>query len=119
MVNLFDFFHHFRINSTQSTSTQANARSYQNRSDLRIVEEKVDSLALICQAMWELLEERGFDSNDLIKKIEEIDLRDGVVDGKITKLTHCPECKHKLGKRHNECFWCGASIPQNNFLGEK
>jgi len=119
MVNLFDFFHHFRINSTQSTSAQANARSYQNRSDLRIVEEKVDSLALICQAMWELLEERGFDSADLMKKIEEIDLRDGVVDGKMTRLSHCPECKHKLGKRHNQCFWCGASIPQNNFLAEK
>ena len=117
MKSLFDIFQHFRVNSIQTTSSQANARSYQNSSDLRIVEEKVESLALICQAMWELLEEKGYSSADLLKKIEEIDLRDGQLNGKITKITHCPECKHKLGKRHNQCFWCGAKIPQNNFLG--
>ena len=116
-MNLFDIFQHFRINSVQTTSSQAVARSYQNSSDLRIVEEKVESLALICQAMWELLEDKGYSSADLLKKIEEIDLRDGQLNGKITKITHCPECNHKLGKRHNQCFWCGAQIPQNNFLG--
>lgn len=95
---------------------QAKARFYQSRSDIKILEEKVESLALICQAMWELLKEKGYTKTDLMSKIEEIDSRDGMIDGTITKITHCPQCNHKLGKRRNKCFWCGAVIEENNFF---
>jgi len=119
MVDFYDFLHHVRIGSTQNVSAQANARSYQNQSNIKIVEDKVDSLALICQAMWELLEERGLSSEELAKKIEEIDLRDGEISGKISTVSHCPDCKRKLGKKLNQCFWCGSKIPENNYLGLK
>ena len=47
----------------------------------------IDTLALSCAAMWELLSEKlGVTEQELLAKIEEIDLRDGKLDGKIANV---------------------------------
>lgn len=68
----------------------AEARSQQERmtANRRIeeLEEEVAQLTIVLEAMLEKLYESGnLDSETLAAKIHEIDLRDGVADGKITK----------------------------------
>lgn len=73
------------------------------------LEEKLDRLALVCRAMFELLEERtGLTEQELAKKIAEVDLRDGHADGKMTAIARpCPSCDSVMSPRFNRCFFCG------------
>jgi len=76
------------------------------------LEKEVDALTLICMSMWELLgQSSGFFQKDLEAKIQEIDLRDGKLDGKYSAAPEsCPSCGHKLGPRRHVCVYCGSSV---------
>ena len=75
----------------------------------------IDKLTLACQAMWELLRERHDDLTDqmLLDKMREIDLRDGVADGRITTgSVTCPSCDRMTSARTGKCQYCGAALPK-------
>ncbi len=76
----------------------------------RHVGENVDKLALICRAMWELLRERtNLNEEDLLKKVREIDLLDGALDGKVKNPPKkCSKCSRTMSKRHARCIYCGT-----------
>jgi len=74
------------------------------------LDQKVDKLALICRAMWELLRDK-YDLNDeiLLNKVKEIDLLDGNLDGKVNiPPKTCSKCGRQVSKRHARCIYCGA-----------
>ena len=76
---------------------------------------QLDTLVLANQAMWEILSEKlGVTDKELVKKMNEIDLRDGKLDGKgdssSLTSTECPDCGKKIGKRRTNCYWCGARV---------
>ena len=75
---------------------------------------------MACQAMWELLESRTkFTQDDLEKKMEEIDLRDGIKDGKISKtVATCPSCGRKTSIRRPTCLYCGEPNPNGGTFGQ-
>ena len=58
------------------------------------LERRTDILLLTCQAMWELLREQtGIDEGALLKKIQEVDLRDGKLDGRMgSSVVTCSKC---------------------------
>ena len=68
--------------------------------------------ALVCQALWELVSERlGLTDEDLAKRVEEIDLRDGQADGKIgTRQLTCPQCGRPANSSRRTCVYCGAAL---------
>lgn len=66
--------------------------------------------------MSELLEEVGFTRKRLIEKIEEIDLRDGKLDGKYTPTNTCGNCSRTIAPRHSKCVYCGAKIEKNSVI---
>jgi len=72
--------------------------------------ENVDKLALICRAMWELIRERtNLTEEDLLKKVREIDLLDGALDGKVKNPPKkCSKCNRTMSKRHTRCMYCGT-----------
>ncbi len=72
-------------------------------------EERLERLALICQAMWSLLEEKtDLTEDDLVKRVTEIDLKDGRLDGKYEKpLVKCEECGATISQRFGKCLFCG------------
>jgi predicted Zn-ribbon and HTH transcriptional regulator len=74
------------------------------------LEEKVDRLALVCRAMWELIRERnGLSEETLIDKVKEVDLLDGSLDGKVTiPPLKCSKCGRTVSKRHKRCIYCGS-----------
>ncbi len=75
------------------------------------LEDRLDKLLLVNMAMWELLKDRTeLTEEDLLAKVQEVDLRDGRADGKISKtVAKCPKCGRTMSPRHKKCFYCGAS----------
>lgn len=74
------------------------------------LEERVESLALTCQALFEILAERtGVTQDQLAAKIEEIDLRDGVKDGKFRpQPLVCSDCGRRTARKRDRCMYCGG-----------
>ena len=73
------------------------------------LEEKVDRLALICCALFELIQtSTGISEEQLRKKIAEIDLRDGEADGRVTpRPKKCPKCDAMMSPKFRRCLFCG------------
>ena len=73
------------------------------------LEDNIDRLTLITQALWELLQKKlGIEESELTLLIEEIDLRDGRLDGKISKTPQkCSKCNQSVSVKTNVCFYCG------------
>ncbi len=94
------------------------AMSLQARCDL--LEDRIDTLGLVCQAMWELLSESQPDLEQaLSQRVEEIDLRDGKRDGKLSRVQReCPRCDRPLHQRHRSCMYCGEITDQENLFQE-
>ena len=79
---------------------------------LEQLQRKVDRLALLTHGMWELVRERtGLTAEDLCKKCDEIDLRDGKRDGRVQPPpTTCSACNRKTSTRFGHCMTCGAKL---------
>ena len=93
-----------RIDRTQGAQSDEVARDAVVR-----LEEKLDRLALISRAMFEMLQESGALSEEKLNaKIVEIDLRDGQKDGKMAPTPkRCPKCGAMMSPRFGRCLFCG------------
>ena len=77
------------------------------------LEEQVGRLTLACTAMWTLLRQRvGVTDQELLEAIQEVDLRDGVLDGqyKSPALT-CTRCGRRNNRVRRACMYCEAPLP--------
>ena len=78
----------------------------------------IEKLLMITESLWEILKEKhGYSDEELIKRIYEIDMRDGVYDGKVAKQPPalCPQCNKKLTRRQTSCIYCGTPIARRPF----
>lgn len=97
--------------SARLASTAAN-QSGSGVKDLLDLHDRVDRLLLVVDGMWALLEDAGYTDEQLRKKIQEIDLADGIEDGKRTKLaTECVACDAKVAPGLTSCQFCGTALP--------
>ena len=73
------------------------------------MDDKLNRLALICRAMFELLQQStGLTEEQLKVKIQEIDERDGQADGRMTPQgKRCPKCDAMMSARFGRCLFCG------------
>ena len=78
-------------------------------SKVEYLEDNIDRLTLITQALWEILQTKvGIEESELTALIEEIDLRDGKLDGKLSKTPQkCSKCNQSVSVKTNVCFYCG------------
>ena len=68
-------------------------------SNLRMidVDERVDRLVLLLEAMWSLMREQGFSDADLAARLMELDQSDGRADGRrLTPPATCANCGSKV-----------------------
>lgn len=81
---------------------------------LRELSQELERMRLLNQALWELLRERaGLTDEDFEAKIREIDLRDGVEDGRMTDTAvQCPRCHRISNSKHGKCLYCGTRFKQ-------
>lgn len=118
MINPFDLF-------PASGAVTGNSGAPDNASaidrlttEVRRLERRADQMALVCQALWELLRERtDLTDNDLVNRLREVDLRDGVADGRMTPVpVECPSCHRQSTSKRDECLYCGTRLPGRSLL---
>lgn len=98
--------------ATAHAASQAQTRAAGLADDVKQLSRQVERLTLVSQALWELLRETGaFQEEQLLARMEEIDLRDGEADGKIrpTRLT-CPKCNRVNNSKRGSCMYCGQDF---------
>ncbi|MEM8493969.1 MAG: hypothetical protein AAF663_01120 [Planctomycetota bacterium] len=93
--------------SGEAASARGAARRAQQ--DVSHLEDRFDRLHLVCMAMWSLLEDKlGVTEEELVAKVMELDLRDGTMDGKVTRtVKKCEACGRPVHPRHQRCLYCG------------
>ncbi|MCC6488282.1 MAG: hypothetical protein IT364_12355 [Candidatus Hydrogenedentes bacterium] len=83
-----------------------------SRERIRELEHQVGRLQLMNQALWELLRERmQLTDAELETKANEVDLRDGVQDGRMSDTAlQCPSCGRVSSSKHWKCLYCGLEF---------
>jgi hypothetical protein len=97
------------INKALSESSEAQQRSKSLESRVSDLEKRADTLALACQALWELLSEKtGIGEDQVRARMREIDERDGHADGRIRSATFpCAKCGRTCSTQTPKCIYCG------------
>lgn len=119
MFDIWDLIQHRQIQRAEENVELARKES--DRVDERLhfesqrLEAKIDALALVCEAMWELVSERtALSRDDILSKMDEIDRRDGRADGKISgKPSRCTRCYRPVHTSQPKCMYCGAPVDGN------
>lgn len=116
MIDLWDLFQQGQIDHATSTAEYAKRDAASNSQHIHVevqrLDAKIDRLAIICQALWELVRENtNLTESDIEQRIKAIDARDGRIDGKITGgPVKCPKCARPGHTRNRACAYCGAPL---------
>ena len=122
MFDLWDVFQQGQIDSTRrdvdSAKRDVKHTSARLQNESLRLESKLDNLAIICQALVEILRDKGgVTEEEILSKINEIDARDGRVDGKMTgRPVDCPRCNRATHTRQVVCMYCSAPLPGTTFV---
>lgn len=113
---MLDFFWNLQ---QENRIAEAKAQAGHARDDVNHYKRRIDELefslnrvTLAAQALWEILRARlEISEEDLLAKINEIDLRDGVQDQRMTPyVTNCPNCNRVVNSKSARCIYCGTSF---------
>ena len=102
---------HRRAGEAEAAARRSEYTAAEAEREVRALTERLDKLILINMSMWSLLQERtGVTEEQLMERVQEIDMRDGVLDGKITRmLQKCTQCGRTTSRRHRRCLFCGGT----------
>jgi hypothetical protein len=95
------------------TANDARAAARTAKTEVEDLRGDVERLLLVTEALWRIVRERlEFTDADLVKRIHEVDLEDGKLDGRkgTTPVRDCPHCQRKLLKHRPVCFYCGKPV---------
>ena len=109
MSLFFDLYQQSLIGQAQTDAASAQGKAERATARIEDLERRTDRLALACQALWELLRANsGLTDEQVFAKMAEIDLKDGVADGRITgRLMNCTSCGRAIRSTRPKCLYCG------------
>ncbi|MDP4625024.1 MAG: hypothetical protein NWT08_07785 [Akkermansiaceae bacterium] len=107
---MWDIFQEIRLNDLRAQQGDTNSSLKSASGDINELNRHVRKLALVSQALYELLKEStGITDEDLRRRIEMIDKRDGVTNGRIDATPlKCPKCGGVVTAGALSCQTCGA-----------
>ncbi len=117
-MSAFWALHHSGIASyAQASATDASNRAREARTKVDELETKCDKALLVCEAMWTLLRDKlGVTEQELVDRVNEIDLSDGKLDGKVRRpAVECTKCHRKVARRFQRCVYCGCAVEHDPF----
>ena len=117
---LWEMYQQRRISQANTKAIRADSRASQLEGELEMMNDRI-AVLLACQSLWELLQENtGISAAEFDQKMEEIDLRDGVKDGKMTAVTDsCTKCGRKTSRRRKNCIYCGNPTGSGEVFGQR
>ena len=91
-----------------ATNEIANATG-RTRREFDDIDDRIDRLTLMCEAMWSLMEENTtLTTDDLERRIYELDGVDGRHDGRRQRVAQRCECGSMVPVSSLICQYCGA-----------
>jgi len=101
-------------NAGAASYAQGRARSAQEA--VRHLENRVDQLSFVCQAMWQLLQEHtDLDEQALLDRVHHLESQHDETQAEQANTQQmrekCPQCERTLNPRHDKCLYCGAGRP--------
>ena len=117
----WELYQYHRIDVADRKAGRAQLKAEQSFAHLERLESKIETLALACQSLWEILRDTTDLTEDKLEdKMEEIDLRDGRLDGRLSKVADaCMKCGRKTSRRRSTCLYCGASTEGAEVFGRR
>ena len=112
---------HHSAAATQAAmaARSANRAAAEVRTKNEMIQFDIEKLFMITEALWEILKyHHGYTDDQLTQMIQDIDLRDGKLDGKVAKSAErptCTECGRTIIQKQARCLYCGAPAPQQPF----
>ena len=99
------------------TAERAKSKAAALLGRVKFLEANLAKAMLISETLWEFIKENhNLTDKQLHEKIFEVDMRDGVLDGKNQrKAAECPNCRHMVSPRHPACLYCGQIIDESAF----
>jgi hypothetical protein len=118
-MDLFDIYQEQRINEASAKASSSKNRVEEIAMQIGHLERQISTLQLTCQAMWEVLRDQtGVGEETVLLKMQEIDLRDGRLDGKISAaVITCAACGRPGNTRRPQCMYCGAQLTAQTLFG--
>lgn len=93
------------------------AAASQVTGELHDVNQRIDRLLLVVDALWSMLKERGYTDEDLAERIRQIDESDGAADGARKPLPRrCHKCRSMVEPGRRNCAFCGAEMNPSSAL---
>lgn len=105
-----DLYDHYQNKRIRENKDESRTEFSQKRDRIYYLEKRIDKLNIFCVALSELLEELGVGKEKVISKVEEIDLRNGKLDGKYEETVSCPECDRPSSTTKKNCVYCGEAL---------
>lgn len=110
-----------RVSSHAAGAEARSAGSTARRASTKVdeLEAKCDRALLVCEALWTLLRDKlGVSEDDLVNRVNEIDLSDGQLDGRVKKenAVSCPQCGRTIARRFRKCIYCGQPVVHDPFV---
>jgi hypothetical protein len=79
--------------------------------DIHDVNERIDRMLLVVDAMWSFLQDQGFTDEHLRARIAALDASDGTTDGRRTSMpVQCPSCHAMVQAGRTVCAFCGETV---------
>jgi predicted Zn-ribbon and HTH transcriptional regulator len=109
---LTEIWRQLQIESAQREADAEDNAAARAKQNAQAIAEKVDAMALANQAIFEILAERlGVSQEDVLRRMREIDLRDGRKDGKMGgKPIVCRKCGRTTNTLQKTCVYCGELV---------
>jgi hypothetical protein len=99
--------------AARQSAAAASTEAASAKRDVVELEHDLGRLKLVCAAVWELVKEKtALTEDDLVTKVAELDARDGVADGQLTRgVRKCVQCQRTVPTKQNKCMYCGTVQP--------
>ena len=113
------FFHgHVTPRDVESARDAARRGDASLTAEVQTLSQQVQRLQLVTRALCELLSENSsVPTEAIVDRIQEIDLRDGKLDGKYVEgVIHCSACKRPGRLSRGNCLYCGEALEGDSEL---
>jgi len=118
---IWDIFQQRQIHQLQNSNSAKNNRQDDKQLGVEIrlkdLEQRHEQLKLVTLSLWALLKDHtGLLESDLKKYVENLDLTDGKLDGKvhIKETVDCTGCSRSILTTSHHCPYCGNQLKRKN-----